>query len=87
MLFYQSNTLMVYIYLVTKPPAIKTITPFKGNALQTGIYAAVAVFLTYTMIFGFRKSYTVCTFDGLRFAGLNYKTILVLSQMIGYLMA
>lgn len=62
-------------------------TYFKGNALQTGIYAAIAAFLTYTMIFGFRKSYTVCTFDGLRFAGLNYKTILVLSQMIGYLMA
>lgn len=62
-------------------------TYFTGTALQTGIYAAVAAFLTYTMIFGFRKSYTVCTFDGLRFGGLNYKTILVLSQMIGYLMA
>jgi MFS family permease len=60
---------------------------FKGTPLQTGIYAAIAAFLTYTMIFGFRKSYTVCTFDGLRFAGLNYKTILVLSQMIGYLAA
>lgn len=60
---------------------------FKGNALQTGIYAAVAAFLTYTMIFGFRKSYTVCTFDGLRFWGLSYKIILVLSQMIGYLAA
>lgn len=60
---------------------------FKGSPLQTGIYAAVAAFLTYTMIFGFRKSYTVCTFDGLRYFGLNYKTILVLSQMIGYLMA
>src|SRR6478735_693681 len=60
---------------------------FKGTALQNGLYAAVVVFLTYTMIFGFRKSCTVCTFDGLRFAGLNYKIILVLSQMIGYLMA
>ncbi len=60
---------------------------FKGNAFQTGLFAAVAVFLTYTMIFGFRKSFTVCTFDGLRFFGLNYKIILVLSQMIGYLMA
>jgi len=65
----------------------RTIKYFKGSPLQTGIYAAVAAFLTYTMIFGFRKSYTVCTFDGLRFWGLNYKTILVLSQMIGYLLA
>lgn len=65
----------------------KSAVYFKGHAVKTGIYAAVAAFLTYTMIFGFRKSFTVCTFDGLRFAGLNYKTILVLSQMIGYLLA
>ncbi len=64
-----------------------TRTYLQGNALRTGIYAAVVAFLTYTMIFGFRKSYTVCTFDGMRFAGIHYKTILVLSQMIGYLMA
>jgi MFS family permease len=57
------------------------------SEIRTGIYAAVAAFLTYTMIFGFRKSFTVCTFDGLRFAGINYKIILVLSQMIGYLAA
>lgn len=64
-----------------------TRTYLQGNALRTGMYAAVVAFLTYTMIFGFRKSYTVCTFDGMRFAGIHYKTILVLSQMIGYLMA
>ncbi|NCI51939.1 hypothetical protein GWC95_18590 [Sediminibacterium roseum] len=57
------------------------------STIKTGLYAAVAAFLTYTMIFGFRKSYTVCTFDGLRFFGINYKILLVLSQMIGYLAA
>ncbi len=57
------------------------------NSFQTGIYAAVVAFLTYTMIFGFRKSFTVCTFDGLVFWGLGYKTLLVLSQMMGYLAA
>lgn len=39
------------------------------------------------MIFGFRKSFTVCTFDGMTVGTLSYKTVLVLSQMIGYLMA
>ena len=77
------------VIFIPKPTHLpnKTAGYFKGNAIQTGLYAALVVFLTYTMIFGFRKSYTVCTFDGLRFAGLNYKTILVLSQMIGYLLA
>ncbi len=58
-----------------------------ASAIKTGLYAAVVAFLTYTMIFGFRKSFTVCTFDGMAFWGLGYKTLLVLSQMIGYLMA
>lgn len=55
--------------------------------IKTGLYAAVVVFLAYTMIFGFRKSFTVATFDGLTIAGYSYKTILVISQMLGYLLA
>jgi hypothetical protein len=58
-----------------------------NNSLKVAIYAAIAAFLTYTMIFGFRKSFTVCTFDGLTFAGISYKIALVISQMLGYLSA
>lgn len=39
------------------------------------------------MVFGFRKSFTVATFDGIEIAGYSYKTILVLSQMLGYMLA
>ena len=55
--------------------------------IKTGLYTAVVVFLAYTMIFGFRKSFTVATFDGLTIASYSYKTILVISQMLGYLLA
>lgn len=55
--------------------------------IKTGLYAAIVVFLAYTMIFGFRKSFTVATFDGLTIAGYNYKTVLVIFQMLGYLLA
>ncbi len=51
------------------------------------IYAAIAAFLTYTMIFGFRKSFVVCTFDGLTVFGMNYKTVLVICQVLGYMLA
>lgn len=54
---------------------------------KTGLYAAVVVFLAYTMIFGFRKSFTVATFDGLTIAGYSYKIVLVICQMLGYLLA
>lgn len=55
--------------------------------IKTGLYAAITVFLAYSMIFGFRKSFTVATFDGITLAGYSYKTILVLCQMLGYLLA
>jgi len=58
-----------------------------SKSIQTGLYAAVVVFLAYTMIFGYRKTFTVATFDGLTIAGYSYKTVLVISQMLGYLMA
>ncbi|TKC12218.1 hypothetical protein FA048_00950 [Pedobacter polaris] len=63
-------------------------TNFRINQqVKTGLYAAVVVFLAYTMIFGFRKSFTVATFDGLTIAGYSYKTVLVICQMLGYLLA
>ena len=55
----------------------------KGIAL----YAAMVAFGTYVFVFGFRKSFTVCTFDGLMFGPIAYKTALVISQMLGYLSA
>ena len=57
------------------------------NQIKTGLYAAIVVFLAYTMIFGFRKSFTVATFDGITIAGYSYKTVLVICQMLGYLLA
>ena len=51
------------------------------------IYAALVSFGTYVFIFGFRKSFTVCTFDGLTFGPIAFKTALVISQMLGYLLA
>ncbi|GGK78863.1 DUF5690 family protein [Rufibacter glacialis] len=62
-------------------------TEMTRSQIKVGIYAAVVVFLTYIMIFGFRKSFTVATFDGLEIAGYSYKTVLVISQMLGYLLA
>ncbi len=58
-----------------------------NNQIKTGLYAAIVVFLAYTMIFGFRKSFTVATFDGITLAGYSYKTVLVICQMLGYLLA
>lgn len=61
--------------------------PIKGNQIKISVYAAIVVFLAYTMIFGFRKSFTVATFDGIEVWGYSYKTILVIAQVLGYMLA
>jgi len=58
-----------------------------GNQFKISVYTAVVVFLAYTMIFGFRKAFTAATFDDLTVAGYNYKTLLVISQLLGYMLA
>lgn len=75
------------LYLSVEINSLKNNSFVHQSSFKTGLYAAVVAFLTYTMIFGFRKSFTVCTFDGMAYWGLGYKTLLVLSQMMGYLMA
>ena len=59
-------------------------TTQKRNQTLVAIYAAVITFLTYATVYGFRKGFTVCTFDGMSYAGINYKVWLVISQVLGY---
>lgn len=52
---------------------------------MVAIYAASVTFLAYATIYGFRKSYTVGTFDGQTVLGLGYKEVLVIMQALGYM--
>lgn len=61
--------------------------PILSKDKSVALYAAFVSFGTYVFIFGFRKSFTVCTFDGLTFGPIAFKTALVISQMFGYLLA
>jgi len=59
----------------------------RQSTMVQAIYAALIVFATYSILFGFRKSFTVCTFDGLQFLGIGYKSCLVIAQVLGYMSA
>jgi MFS family permease len=52
--------------------------------MRVAIYASIVCFLTYATVYGFRKGFTVCTFEGISYAGISYKTWLVISQVLGY---
>jgi MFS family permease len=59
-------------------------TTSKGIDQRVAIGAAVISFLTYTMVYGFRKGFTICSFEGMTYWGLSYKVWLVISQVLGY---
>jgi hypothetical protein len=59
------------------------LTPGRNKAM-IALFAAVVTFLTYCMVYGFRKGFTICTFEGMSYAGVSYKVWLVISQVLGY---
>jgi Family of unknown function (DUF5690) len=56
-----------------------------GRQWLVAVYAAIVCFLAYATIFGFRKTYSVATFEGMSVAGVGYKELLVIVQALGYL--
>ncbi|MBS1486911.1 MAG: hypothetical protein JST43_04920 [Bacteroidetes bacterium] len=56
----------------------------RTNIFWFSFYTASVAFLLYTCIFSFRKTFTAGTFQGLEFAGLSYKSWLVIAQVVGY---
>lgn len=50
-------------------------------------YGIFASFGAYFCMYAFRKPFTVATYEGLHFAGVDYKILLIISQVIGYMLS
>lgn len=48
---------------------------------------SIAAFIVYTCMYGFRKPFTVGTFNNETFLGINYKVCMVIAQVIGYMIS
>ena len=56
----------------------------KQRQLLDAFYAALVCFCTYSIVYAFRKPFTVGTFKGMSLWGIEYKVVLVIVQLIGY---
>lgn len=56
----------------------------RSHWMVTAVFAALVTFGIYSCMYAFRKPFTVATFDGLTFAGVKFKILLVIAQLIGY---
>lgn len=50
-----------------------------------GLFAAIISFSAYTCIFSFRKAFNVASFSGYTLLGMDYKVVLVITQVMGYM--
>jgi hypothetical protein len=48
------------------------------------IVAGIAAFAAYACVYAFRKPFTAASFEGLQLFGIQYKIVLVISQVAGY---
>jgi MFS family permease len=51
------------------------------------LYISVLIFCMYSCIFAFRKPFTVATFGEKEMLGISYQTLLIISQVIGYMLS
>ncbi len=56
----------------------------KVREIRFVLFAAIAAFITYLSMYAFRKPFSAGTFDGLFLWGIDYKILLIISQLIGY---
>jgi MFS family permease len=70
------------IYMSQQHPVTTWISQRKSY-LQT-ILISMLAFLTYACMYGIRKPFTAAEFQGITLAGFDYKTLLILSQVVGY---
>jgi MFS family permease len=54
-----------------------------GN-IQFILHASLAAFITYLSMYAFRKPFTAATYDGQKLWSIDYKILLILSQLLGY---
>ncbi|WP_367997897.1 DUF5690 family protein [Zobellia uliginosa] len=50
-------------------------------------YGTFASFGTYFCMYAFRKPFTVATYEQLSFMGIDYKIILIITQVLGYMLS
>ena len=56
-----------------------------GRKILVAVCSALITFLAYSSVYAYRKPFTAATFDGFQFWGISYQTLLIISQVFGYM--
>lgn len=59
----------------------------QGKVDFTVLWLGLAAFATYSCMYAFRKSFSVGVFEGIYYLGLDFKSLLIISQSVGYMLS
>ncbi|WP_266167979.1 DUF5690 family protein [Dyella subtropica] len=59
----------------------------RPHPMMVNLLAGSAAFLAYASMYAFRKPFTAAAFEGMHFAGVDYKVWLVIAQVLGYMLS
>lgn len=76
--------MLTYLQFSKNDSLLKT---FNNNKFFSVLIISTAAFVVYTCMYGFRKPYTVGTYNNITFLGINYKVFLVIAQVMGYMIS
>ncbi|MDR1380673.1 MAG: DUF5690 family protein, partial [Tannerella sp.] len=58
-----------------------------GSTFLFVLWAGGGVLVAYSLVYALRKAFTASTFDGLYLWGMDYKVVISICQMAGYLLS
>ena len=59
----------------------------KHNDFVFTAYASLAAFAAYSCMYAFRKPFAAAQFAGLNVLGMDYKTVIIIAQVFGYMLS
>lgn len=71
---------------MTRRAAVSAWLAGRGPAAFT-VFASLAAFSAYSCMYAFRKPFTAARFEGLTVLGFDYKTFIVIAQVLGYMLS
>lgn len=57
------------------------------SKLYNIIHAVIASFGVYFCMYAFRKPFTIATFEAISYWGIDYKILLIIFQVLGYMLS
>ncbi len=60
---------------------------FADRPKLLALYISVVAFMTYASVYAYRKPFTVAAYEGIEMGNFSYQTLLIISQVIGYMLS